>query len=378
MTWTMRVLIAGTVAALLAGCGSPVVRPRTTATFTRPALTPAATATATSSTAGRQSTSLEPDGVSFWDAKNGLLVATVTTPACVSGSAACPGGVIERTADGGRSWQVVERVDAALNAVTTAGAGVAWVSEARCAAASPDACSSERLLQTSDAGLTWRQIIPATPVSSLAPISATTAWAVAGASRAGFPIGTTLVYSTDSGRVWQSKPNPCADVLGLALWSVGFDGPRTGWVVCTSQPATDLQPKALLRTANAGSTWTLQAATGFLTGQGRDVGTVSTVGYLPGTQLLADGYGWQWSDRFGLAATTDAGHVWTRIAAKIVVGDINAVTSATLVSDRQGFLLIDHPENRSNCTPSGCGAQLLATHDGGTTWKLITTWPASN
>lgn len=376
MSWTKRVLVAGIVAALLAGCGSSV-RPRTTATFTRPASTPVATAT--SSTAGRQSTGLEPDGVSFWDAKNGLVVATVTTPACVSGSAACPGGVIERTADGGLSWQVVERADAALNAVTTAGDGVAWVSEARCAAASPDACSSDRLLQTSDGGITWKQIIPATPVSSVAPISATTAWAVAGASRAVLPTGTTLVYSTDSGRVWQTKPNPCAGIFGLALWSVGFDGPRAGWVVCTTQPASDLQPKALLRTANAGSTWTLQAATGFILGQqGRDVGTMSAVGYLPGTQLLADGYGWQWTDRFGLAATTDAGRVWTQIAPNIVVDDINAVTSATLVSDRQGFLLIDHPENRPNCTPSGCGPQLLATRDGGTSWKLITTWPTSN
>jgi photosystem II stability/assembly factor-like uncharacterized protein len=360
MTWRNRVLVGCLAVALLAGCGSSV-RPRSTPTSTSPT-----SATPTASPAP------DPSGVSFWDAQEGLLVATVTTPACLSGSAVCPGGVIERTTDGGRTWQVVDRIDAPLDAVATAGGGVAWVTAARCSPGSPDACRSDRLLETSDGGITWEQVIPVTAVTSIAPVSATTAWAVAGARGAAFPTGTTtLVYTTDAGRLWQAKPDPCPSASGLGLWAVGFDGPLAGWATCAGQPATDMQAKALLRTLNGGSTWTLEARTCFPLEPAANVGTMSCVGYLPGTQLLADGHGWQWTYRYGIAATSDGGSSWAPIASSVVSDDINDVLSASLVNDTTGFVLIDHPKA---CPANGCGPELLSTINSGHSWTELSYW----
>lgn len=79
------VLVGCMAIAVLAACGSSA-RSRSTPTSTGPAS--AATVTSTPSTTITESTSLQPDGLSFWGTREGLVVARVTTPACLSGSAA--------------------------------------------------------------------------------------------------------------------------------------------------------------------------------------------------------------------------------------------------------------------------------------------------
>lgn len=374
MTWG-KTLMAGCVSvALLAACSSSV-RPRSTPAAPRPTST--TTAEPTTSTTISGSTSVTPEGVAFWTAQEGLIVATLATPACLRGAAVCPGGLIERTTDGGQTWKVVDQVDTPLDAVTTAGNGVAWVTAGRCGPASPDACGSEGLLETADGGTTWKRVVPTIGVTSVAPISATTAWAVAGAGGAAFPTGsTTLVHTADGGRTWQTKSNPCASTSGLGLWAVGFDGAAAGWATCTSQPATDMQPKALLRTLNGGASWSLQAETCALAGQGSDVGAMSCVGYLPGAQLLADGHGWIWLGRYGLTSTTDGGRTWAQIASGIVNDDINSVLSASLVTNSTGFILITSSEAHPPCPALGCGPELLATTNSGQSWTTLAHWNA--
>lgn len=315
-----------------------------------------------------------PDAVSFWNAREGLLVATVSTPACLSGAAACPGGLIERTADGGRTWQVADRVDIPLGAVATAANGVAWVTAGRCGSGSPDACTSERLLETADGGTTWERVVGTTAVTSVAPISATTAWAVAETAGTASPTGTILVHTADAGRTWQTKPNPCESTFGLGLWAVGFDGATAGWAICTGEPATDMQPKALLRTLNGGTNWVLEAAACIPGGQVEGPGAMSCVGYLPGAALLADGHGWLWLGRYGLQATSDGGRSWSKAAVGIVSDDVNSVVSASLVADRTGFILISSSKAHPPCPAPGCGPELLATTSSGKNWTVIAHW----
>lgn len=367
-------VVAVAVVVLVAACGSarkefPAARPAST----RPG-TPVTGAPAKSARTG-----FEPDGVAFWDNERGLLVGTVTTPACVAGRSVCPGGLIERTADGGRTWAVIDRVGIPLNAVAVTGHGVAWVSSGRCGPASPHACGSALLLVTADWGRSWARVRPDMAVTSVSPVSAATAWAVRGEQNAAFPLRTGLVETTDGGRSWRQAADPCLRGFGRPAWSADFATATTGWVMCVSQPATDMQPKALYATTDGGARWHLKSSTtcGFPQNGQRagSAGTLPCVGYLPGMQLLADGHGWQWTDRAGLAATSDGGVTWTALAARIVSDDINSVVSASLVSDTAGFLLISHPETQAGCPPNGCGPLLMSTADGGRSWTALVSWP---
>lgn len=351
-----------------------------TAAGVSPAARPASTRASKSAAAkparpGRRA--FEPDGVAFWNADSGLLVGTVTTPRCRAGSAACPGGLIERTTDGGRRWRVIYRVGVPLDAVAVAGRGVAWVTTGRCGPASPDACGSRLLLVTADGGRHWARARPGIAVTSLSPLSATAAWAVRPAGPA-FPRRAGLVETTDGGRSWRRAADPCVRGFGGPAWAVDFATAAKGWVMCVSTPATDMQPKAVYATADGGSSWQLKSRTCGFGSSGRptgSVGSLACVGYLPGLQVLADGHGWEWTSRGGLAATRDGGSRWATLAARIVSDDINSVTSASLVSDTSGFLLISQPETQSGCPRQGCGPRLLSTTDGGRTWATLATWP---
>jgi photosystem II stability/assembly factor-like uncharacterized protein len=337
----------------------------------------ALTQSAASGTSVVSAANTVPEGIAFWSASRGLLIAHVTTPGNLSGDKVCVGNVIERTLDGGRSWNVVDRVAAPLNAVAVTGGKVGWVtSGGDCQ--NPDASGSRHLLLTTDGGRSWRQVESNVSVASPSPVSATVAWAVKGAPNAIFQTATRLIVTQDSGRSWHQAGNPCAGVYGLAISSVDFASPAKGWAMCTSEPATIQQPKAFFATVNGGATWQLRSSTCTFTADGTfppPVGVMSCAGYGPRLSLLANGYGWQWTDRYGLAATSDGGATWEPIATSVVTDDINQVLSASVVSDTTGFLLISAPETNAACPAQGCGPQLLSTTDGGATWTTAFSWP---
>jgi photosystem II stability/assembly factor-like uncharacterized protein len=316
--------------------------------------------------------SLVPDGAAFWDAQRGLLVAT---PACTTGGSACPGGLIERTSDGGKTWHVVDRVPASLLAVALAGGDVGWVSEeggSNCGAG-PGSCTASTLLLTTDGGTTWRAVSSQTPVISVSPISATAAWAVTGLPGIS-STGSTLVRSGDGGQTWQQRGNPCSRLSNVSPWAVDFVAPAYGWLVCVGGPATDMQPKAVFATHDGGATWQLQSDTCVATANGqviRNVGSLSCVGYFPAMSFLPDGHGWMYAGRGSLSATPDGGRTWAPIAANVVTYDVNNGISLTLVTDTTGFVLITHPEV---CPAFGCGPELLSTNDAGRTWTVVSTW----
>jgi len=340
---------------------------------TTPALSPSPTALARSSTTlSTGPIDFEPDGVAFWNVDQGLLAGTNTTPACRSGSQPCPSGLIERTTDGGSTWQVVDEVPGPVNAVEVAAAGVAWVTAARCGSGSPNACASSTILKTVDGGSTWSELSPGIAVTSVAPVSGSIAWAVTGASGAAFPIGTSLVRTDDGGTTWHPAQDPCRSVSNVALWSVSFAGPDNGWVICTSEPATDMQPKALFSTRDGGVSWQLRSDTCLFTATGQSTGSVGTlpcIGYQPGMSFLPDGHGWIWLDRGELALTSDHGRTWSPIAHGLVIADLNIVMSASLVSDNVGEAIIWQANEQY--------VGLFSTTDGGKTWRLRQRWPAA-
>jgi len=158
---------------------------------------PSSAISTTTTTPSSGAVVFQPDGIGFWTSERGLLVGTMTTPACLSGYQTCPGGVIERTVDGGDTWQVVDQVSGPLNAIAISGTDVAWVTVARCGAASSDACAASGLMRTSDGGSTWTDVLPSASVTSVSPVSASTAWAVASTGSPTSTTGTGLVRTDD-------------------------------------------------------------------------------------------------------------------------------------------------------------------------------------
>jgi photosystem II stability/assembly factor-like uncharacterized protein len=337
----------------------------------RPAPSPRVTPPPSATTAPTHM-SFQPKGVAFWDTKRGLLVAS---PPCATVGVTCPGGLIERTSNGGKTWHVVDTVPASLVAVALAGSDVAWVS-AGASCGLPGSCTTSTLLRSTDDGTTWTEVLSATPVGSLSPTSAATAWAVAGTP--GAPdVGTTLVHSVDGGKTWQQRSDPCSRFVGLAPWALSFAGAVHGWLICIGGPATDMQPKALFATHDGGATWQLESDTCVSSTSGhfiRSVGLLSCVGYLPVMSFLSDGHGWMYAGRGSLTATSNVGRTWAQVGANVVSFDVNAVVSLSLVADVSGFVLIDHSASYPACPAVGCGPELLATHDAGRTWTVVDSW----
>jgi len=335
--------------------------------------TPSAPVTST----GPPHVNLVPVGVAFWDTQRGLLVAT---PACDSSAGVCPGGLIERTGNGGKTWLVVDRVSASLTAVASAGSDVAWVSEAggSSCGAGAGSCLASTLLLTTDGGTHWTVVSSLTPVASVSPVSRTTAWAVAGLPGS-LGLGTIPVRSSDGGRTWQPRAALCSPGIGVTPWAVSFASAVDGWLMCTGVAATDMQSKELWSTHDDGATWQLESQTCLSSANGqavRDVGSLSCVGDYPTLSLLSDGHGWMYAERGGLSATSDGGQKWTQIGANVVTNDVNAVISASLVGDMNGFVLITHSESDPVCPTLGCGPELLSTQDGGRTWTIVDSWVA--
>lgn len=308
---------------------------------------------------------LEPDGVAFWTAQRGLLVATMTTAVCRYRTASCPSSVIERTSDEGRTWTVVDRVAGPVKDVTVAGTGVAWVSTGRCGAASPDACAASLLIETTDGGTTWTNVAPQSSVTSVSPTSATTGWGVVG----GFndvPTHTVLVHTDDGGRTWQTRAEPCRSIANdviLSPWSVRFATTNNGWAMCVSQPATDMLSKALLETTDGGLHWHVQSDT--CVGS-TAVGRIPCIGYLPGMSFSASGYGLLWLGRGNLSSTTDAGRTWNTVAPQLVMHDVNSVISASVASTDVAEAVVREVDKK---------VFVLATTTDGNTWTVQQSWP---
>jgi photosystem II stability/assembly factor-like uncharacterized protein len=311
---------------------------------------------------------IEPYGVGFWTRQRGLLLVRPLSRECAR-NGTCRGAMVERTTDGGRQWQIVDRLAPPAEAISVASRGAAWVTIGQCAGGSLNRCGSRRLLVSSNGGKVWRRVISSRAVTSVSALSASKAWAIAVQSRP--PYHMSLVRTTDGGRKWRDEVNPCQGRTTSGLAAVSFPSSSRGWVSCASGPATGTQAKAVVATADGGATWQLRSE---CAPQTRTyVGSTSCGGYVSALQMLVDGHGWLWMDRNGLASTGDGGRTWHTLAKNVVFDDSNDVLSASLVRDSDGFMLISQPEHR--CPSSRCGPELLATHDGGVKWTRLRTWP---
>lgn len=140
---------------------------------------PPVSSQATTSSSVADTPLFTPRSIAFWTPTQGILVGTNTTQAC-GRSGTCTDGVVEKTTDGGVSWNVVGHLKGDLVQVAVAGPGAAWMLGSLCGATSATGCPSTLIYRTNDGGLTWHATIPSVTLRSIAPTSFLNAWAVQG------------------------------------------------------------------------------------------------------------------------------------------------------------------------------------------------------
>ncbi len=139
---------------------------------------------------------------------------------------------------------------------------------------------------STDGGATWQpaaglvpaSVGPAASLVELARVSTTSAYVYSGVGGAA-----TLAFTSDAGATWSTRPVPCTapDDLGAEL---ALSSTADLWLVCGGQASGGSQEKALFRSSDGGSTWALAAETAGLGSAGAaappGVGALPVAGYV--------------------------------------------------------------------------------------------------
>jgi photosystem II stability/assembly factor-like uncharacterized protein len=266
--------------------------------------------------------------ISFWNAREGVAAFE---------------RAVGWTDDGGRTWHV--RARARLGAITVVpGTHDAW------------ADGATGLVHSRDGGRTWARAVAR--VFRATFVDRRRGWAFRpGAIRAG-----PLLATRDGGRTWRGLGRPCPPRAMDAAAS--FVSARRGWLLCTGQPGTGMQNKALYETGDGGRRWRL-VMDAWLVGNHATPRGIGTVGYARGIDFDRSGAGWLWETRGGAFATADGGRTWRLLP--FWEPDIVEARSMSFVSARVSFLLLRDGRHRRYA--------LERTADAGRTWRLVHAWP---
>lgn len=248
------------------------------------------------------------------------------------------GGVLRRTADGGRHWQVVR---AGLRL-----AAMSFLTPRRGFALS----DRGRLLSTEDGGRTWSVLrrLRGAGRNFVGTFSFPTA-------RDGWAASENRLFRTgDGGRTWRRLLSPCSRFT-LYIGGLSFLDARRGYLACGGQPATDMQAKDVYFTGDGGRTWHRRACLHFAQGPRCRRGLPS-VGHISGLDFRDVHVGLLVMVRGGVARTSDGGQRW---AYRLFLDDRDDIVSTSWASDRTVYALLDH------------GAKLLRSDDSGRHWRRL-------
>ena len=337
------------IAALVTACGTaptsqplPAVSRSSTssvAASTTPAGSMPGSTTASVSDAPAQST-LVLTGISFWNARDGLLTAVRGTT-----------GMIEATKDGGVSWTTVDRVDQVqcMGAPTVVGTQDAWVGIRTCSST-----GGASLLHTTNGGQDWTAEVQQS-LGSVTFVHAQTGWAIRSS-----PPSTAqeVVTTSDAGKTWRavSEP-PCPK--GEPPTAVAAASTTKLYVLCAGQPGVGMQSKTL--EVNKGSTWQVIASS---TEHGPP--ELPQGGYASGIAFPSTANGYAWFARGGLMVTKDGGQTWKSVVLGSGPYGSDQPRSLSFVSTAVGYVLAQNELQQK--------VSLLTTADGGSTWSTVTTW----
>jgi photosystem II stability/assembly factor-like uncharacterized protein len=115
------------------------------------------------------------------------------------------------------------------------------------ASAHGDGCTA-LLLRSEDLGASWQPIADAPAFRAVVVGDATHAWALSGSE---------VMTSADAGATWKKAGTPCARTrtqVGPATSLIAADA-MTAWILCAGAPKDGRQARLLLRSTDGGVTW---------------------------------------------------------------------------------------------------------------------------
>jgi photosystem II stability/assembly factor-like uncharacterized protein len=267
--------------------------------------------------------------------------------------------IIQRTVDGGRTWQ-----QASIPSVYGVPGGLRFFDSAHGLLAF-DGWGGKpgSLWSSSDGGATWARVasLPVAVVGAVSFSDPHTGWALA-ASNPNPPTGrgaTNELYVTrDGGNTWERSVLPAPPAGWTAdAWlpemssTLSVFGPGEAVLAAWYGNGTAGETQ-LLVTRDAGASWSVAA-------------TISSLFPVPVDALDAQDWIAASPDEAGigtitLKATTDGGRTWHSIG-DVTAGGANYLQLA--FADRQHGWVLDNPVNAA--------LQLYATDDGGASWRLL-------
>jgi hypothetical protein len=296
--------------------------------------------------------SFSPVGVAFHDLKVGFVV----------GSTDGVGGDVGVTRDGGTTWAWTRVAKTAITQVAVSGDDT-WVLS-RCR---DDVRCASTLYRSRDLGSSWEQVtargvglVGVTTVS----FAGEHGWAIGfGGGEKGTPgpDATRLRQSSDAGRTWVDRPDPCTRWWPFVT-DVRFVDQKHGWLLCAGMGSGTMGPAAVLESLDAGVSWTLRAANGAWGGP--SAGTAPE-GPVEGLAMSAGGTGWVWQGRSGTARTVDAGATWNN--APPGKPEEVFVSRVSVLTDDAAFAIVSDGERRVT--------GVIGTEDGGVTWHDVAVQP---
>jgi photosystem II stability/assembly factor-like uncharacterized protein len=174
--------------------------------------------------------------------------------------------------------------------------------------------------------------------------------------------GLLILATSDGGTTWKAQGSGGADSKG-GLESVAFADATHGWAVGGANAGLDSGDGIILATSDGGSTWKAQDSSG--AGTGALLSSVSFVdaahGWAVGSRPLNDG---TYSTVSVILATSDGGASWV-VQNATSARDINQLNAVHFVDAAHGWAV----GMREDSAGHAAGGVILATSDGGATWK---------
>ncbi len=263
-------------------------------------------------------------------------------------------GVVGRSDDGGRTWQLGETGLGSILSVTSA-VGRLWIVASN--RADPSGRSNP-LLESADGGTSWTLL---GPVALRDPVfvDAASGWAIPiGLSEAA---GSVLVATGDGGRTWVPLLGPCSGGTPY-LTGLAASADHRVWVACSGEGATGMSAKAIYVARDGLGPWELRAAAP-PPGQPTVGAGLTLSGHVTSLAAFGDVLVLVLSRSFSLRST-DGGRSWTEL--RVGSPDVAEPESIAIADGTALAALVRDPDARQ--------VEFFWSSNGGATWEMRHAW----
>jgi photosystem II stability/assembly factor-like uncharacterized protein len=288
-----------------------------------------------------------PISTGFWNPEHGIIGGFVEHG--TDGKRA----LVAVTGDGGKSWRVTYRGTklTLVDSVAVVPGGSAWATARGCVSSSFNSLPPCRgvLVASEDWGTTWHRRHARTWATEIDFVDAQRGWATRSLGPEGYD---GLMATTDGGRRWRLFKNPCAYPIGWPLTSARVS-PTTGWVLCNDET----KQETVMFTKDGGRHW--KAPHPPQGGMGKAL------------EFVPKGAGWLVEGQYNgdpPRRTRDGGRRWH--VTRYRNDWCRRLYDVSFTNEVNGHGLL---ARLCNGRPP-MWADLVETHDGGKTWRFVTTW----